>query len=252
MLFPYHESVMSELYPGRQHSTHCLIPAVETFETCLHLPERYHHKIIWRLDGGFGGDKNIEFLLSRGYQVLVKGASHRRAASLAQKVKRWQSLGQQRSVGVAPTPEPFSRPVKTFVLRYQRATGQHHTYLYSTLGLSAAKIVGFYDQRGGAETEFRADKSGGYHLHKRRKHKRDAQQAWVLLTDMAHNYLSWFSRHILADSPFAEYGPLRITRDLMRVPGLVEFENGHLLSAKLLETSPHAAELAACLARFWD
>ncbi len=251
MLYPYRESLLSELYPGSQHSTHCLLPAVETFEMVLNLPATYHRKIIWRLDGGFGGDKNIELLLSRGYHLLVKGASNRRAASLARQVKRWQRLDTRRSVGIAPTPESFSRPVKTFVLRYHRDTGLHHAYLYSTLALSARQTMTLYDQRGGAETEFRADKSGGGHLHKRRKHKRDAQQAWVLLTDMIHNYLSWFARHILTDSPFAEYGPLRITRDLMHIPGLVALDNGRLLSVKLLHSSPHAAELAACLARFW-
>jgi hypothetical protein len=252
MLYPYRESLMSELYPGSQHSTHCLLPAVEAFERCLDLPQAHHHKIIWRLDGGFGGDKNIEQLVSRDYHVLVKGASHRRAASLARQVKRWRSLDDHRAVGIAPTPESFSRPVKTFVLRYQHATGPRHAYLYSSLALSAPQTVSLYDQRGGAETEFRADKSGGGHLHKRRKHKRDAQQVWVLLTDMMHNYLSWFSRHRLIGSPFAEYGPLRITRDLMHVPGLVELDHGRLLSVKLLRSAPHAAELAACLARFWE
>ena len=252
MLYPYRETIMSELYPGSQHSMPCLMPAVTTFETCLALPVRYRHKVIWRMDSGFGSDKNIDFLLARGYQVLVKGASHRRAASLAQQVKRWQTVGHQRWIGFAPTPEAFSRPVKTLVLRYQRFTGLHHAYLYSTLPYAAKQTLTLYNQRGGAETEFRADKSGGGHLHKRRKHKRDAQQAWVLLTDMAHNYLAWFARHILVDSPFADHGPLRITRDLMRVPGLIEFNQGRLLSVKFQQSVPQVAELATCLARFWE
>lgn len=75
---------------------------------------------------------------------------------------------------------------------------------------------------------------------------------WVLLTDMAHNYLAWLTHHILADSPFATWGPLRIGRDLLRIPGRVEMVNGQLLSVKLMESSPYSADLLACLARFWQ
>ena len=77
-------------------------------------------------------------------------------------------------------------------------------------------------------------------------------KSWVLLTDMAHNYLAWFEQHILADSPFAGWGPLRITRDLFRIPGQIKFTQDRLLSVKLLHSSPFAADLLACLARFWD
>jgi hypothetical protein len=125
-------------------------------------------------------------------------------------------------------------------------------YLYSTLAGSGVQTARLYDQRGGAETEFRADKSGGGHLHKRRKHKRDAQEVWIHLTDMAHNYFSWFAGHILADSRFKGYGPLRISRDSMRVPGLVEIRDAQLLSVKLLKASPYASDLLACLERFWE
>lgn len=252
MLYPYRESLVSHLYPGSQHSTHCLAAAVTAFEKTLNLPEPHHHKIIWRLDGGFGGNQNIEKLLAAGYHILVKGASNRRAASLAKQVKRWQSLDLRRDVGCAPTPTKFSRSVQTFVIRRWHQDHWRHAYLYASMGWSAKKTVFWYDQRGGAETEFRADKSGGGQIHKRRKHKRDAQLAWILLNDIAHNYLSWFTAHILRDSPFASYGPLRITRDLMHVPGLVDICNGTLLSVKLLKSVPHAAQLAACLARLGD
>ena len=124
--------------------------------------------------------------------------------------------------------------------------------MFSTLQRSGVATSHFYNQRGGAETEFRTDKSGGLQLHHRRKQQRDAQEAWVLLTDMAHNYLAWFTRHILHDSPFATYGALRISRDLLRIPGYVEVENGQLLSVKLLKSSPYAADLLDCLRRFWE
>lgn len=251
MIYPYRESLLSQLYPGYQHSSHCLQRAVMSLEILLDLPEKRRNKVVWRIDGGFGADKHIDWLMERNYQLLAKGASARRAGKLGTQVQRWIPVRADKAVGHVPTPENFCQPVQTFALRRQTAKGPKHAYLYSTLNLGGRQTVHLYDQRGGAETEFRADKSGGLFLHKRRKHKRDAQESWVLLTDMAHNYLAWFSHHILSDSPFAGWGPLRIGRDLLRIPGYVEHQQGQLLSVKLLKSSPFAADLLSCLARFW-
>ncbi len=225
---------------------------MEAFEQRLNLPPQRRHKIVWRLDGGFGGDGNIEYLLGRGYHVLAKGASNRRAAKLNSQVERWRTVRTDKVVGQVPTPERFSRPVQTFVTQTHHGHRTRLAYLYSSLSGSGVQTVRLYEQRGGAETEFRADKSGGGQLHKRRKHKRDAQEVWVHLTDLAHNYFSWFTGHILTGSRFAGYGPLRIRRDLMRVPGLVEFRDDQLLSVKLLKSTPYASDLLACLERFWQ
>lgn len=252
MLYPYRESLLSQLYPGNQHSSNCLQDAVKGFEQLLKLPEKRRFKTIWRVDGGFGADKHINWLVERNYQVIAKGASHRRGAKLATQVKRWIPVRADKWVGQVKTPAEVNSLISTFALRYKTKKGYKSGYIYSSLGLCGRQTVYFYDQRGGAETEFRADKSGGLFLHKRRKHKRDAQEVWVILTDMAHNYLAWFAHHILADSPFAGWGPLRITRDLLRVPGYIKMEQDRLLSVHLLNSSPYAADLLPCLARFWD
>lgn len=252
MLHPYRESVLSQLYPGYQHSSNCLVPAVLSFEEVLPLPPAHRHKVVWRIDQGFGGDANINWLLERGYGVVAKGCSNRRSAKLMQEVTRWQAVGSDKYVGRAPTPSGFVRPLNTFSIRYATPNGWKHTYLFSTLNRSGVATVRFYDQRGGAETEFRSDKSGGLHLHKRRKHKRDAQEAWILLTDMAHNCLSWLTATTLAESPFQDFGFLRITRDLLRIPGHIEMHNDQLLSVKLLRSSPYANDLLACLQRFFE
>jgi len=251
ILHPYRESLLSQLYPGYQHSSNCLEPAVRTLEQRLPLPAGYRRKMLWRLDGGFGGDDKLDWLLARGYRLLAKGCSNRRAACLAPQVRRWQPVTPTKYVGRVPTPHAFCRPLDTFVIRYHTPTGWKHTYLYSDLHLSGRATAQCYDQRGGAETEFRSDKSGGLHLHKRRKHKRDAQEAWVLLTDIAHNYLAWFARTILPASPFADWGCLRITRDLFHIPGWVQIAQGQLLSVKLLKSSPYAEAMLGCLQRFW-
>lgn len=251
MLYPYRESLLSQLYPGNQLSSSSLIPAVTTFEKRLSLPEKKRHKIIWRLDGGFGVDKQINWLLERNYQVIAKGKANRRANYLAKQVKRWIMVKERAWIGRVPTPSEICKPIDTFSLRYETPKGVKYRYLYSTLKRSGEQTFAFYNQRGGAETEFRADKSGGLFLHKRRKHKRDSREVWILLTDMAHNFLAWFTHHMLVDSPFAGWGPLRITRDLFRIPGRLEWQNERLLSVKLISSSPYAADLLTCLERFW-
>jgi len=252
MLHPYRETVLSQLHPGYQHSANCLVPAVLTFEDVLALPPEHRRKVIWRLDQGFGGDDNLNWLLERGYGVLAKGCSNRRSALLAQQVHRWRAVRDDKFVGHVPTPAGLNQTLDTFAIRYAVPTGWKHAYLLSTLHLSGLATVLRYDQRGGAETEFRSDKSGGLHVDKRRKHKRDAQEAGLLLTDMAHNCLAWLTRRLFADSPFESFGFLRISRDLFRVPGTVELDNDRLLSVKLLKSSPYAADLVDCLRRFWQ
>ena len=251
MLYPYGETLLSHLYPGSQHSSPCLEPAVTTFEQRLGLPPQHRAKVIWRLDSGFGGDDNIDWLLARNYQILIKGHSNRRAAKLAQQVKRWLPVRTDKAVGRVETPVSFFRPVDTFVMRHQTRQGWKYSYLFSSLKLHSLPTVLLYEQRGGAETEIRAHKSG-LALSKRRKHKRDAQEVWIILTDMVHNYLAWLTVTIFKDSPLAKYGLLRISRDLFRTPGYIEIKEGQLLSVKLLKTSPHAADLVACLERFWE
>jgi len=252
MLYPFRESLLSQLYPGFTHSSHALKPAIETLEGRLELPPQRRHKVIWRLDAGYGSDANVIYLQQRGYRFLVKGRSNRRAAILSQQVKYWRQVDSSRFVGRVPTPSSLPDDIRTFVIRTHGPKRVRLTYLLTTVKLTGLATVRLYDQRGGAETEFRADKSGGGWLQKRRKHRRNAQEAWVHLTDMAHNFLAWFAYTKLRHTSLAGLGPLRITRDLFRVPGLVEFRDGQLFSVKLLKSAPHADPLLAALRCFWE
>jgi len=252
MIHPYRESISSQLYPGNQQSGPCLIPAVENWEKQLSLPKKHRHKIIWRADQGFGTDANINWLLKRGYGLLIKGKSNRRAATLGHKVKRWHPVRGDKFVGRIPTPSTFYCPVDTIAVCYPTPQGLKYTYLISTLKWSARETALHYDMRGGSETQFRSDKNGGLQLHKRRKHQRDAQEIWIILTDMAHNYLSWLTYTLFDKTPFEDFGFLRLSRELFHLPGIVEFENGHLVSVKLMKSSPYANDLLQCFRRFWS
>ena len=109
-----------------------------------------------------------------------------------------------------------------------------------------------YDDRGGAEVEqFRNDK-GGLGLEARRKHRFLGQKGYILLTDLAHNLLADFYHKALLDSPFEHYGPKRIVRDLLAMPGQLAFEHysGKLVRVELLSLKQFSGDLAICLKRY--
>ncbi len=108
-----------------------------------------------------------------------------------------------------------------------------------------------YEARGGAEIEqFRNDKSG-LSLEARRKRSFLGQKGYILLTDLAHNLLADFYYHALRDSPFADYGPKRIVRDLLATPGRLVFDDrGQLIRVELLSLKHFAKDLAICLERY--
>ena len=108
-----------------------------------------------------------------------------------------------------------------------------------------------YNKRGAAEVEqFRNDKSG-LHLAVRRKRRLAAQESLVLLTDLAHNLLADFHHRALVGSCFESFGPKRIVRDLLAIPGMVMFdEASQVKSIDLLKSHPYAERLLICLERY--
>jgi hypothetical protein len=74
-----------------------------------------------------------------------------------------------------------------------------------------------------------------------------AQQALVLLTNVAHNLLADFHHRALVESPFAGFGPHRIVRGLLNIPGQAIFEGSQLKRITLLGTHPYAEPLLMCL-----
>ena len=81
----------------------------------------------------------------------------------------------------------------------------------------------------------------------RRKRKFLAQQALILLTDLAHNFLAYLRHQILVGSSFANFGPQRIVRDLLSIPGRLVFSGTQLKRIDLSATHPYARELLTYL-----
>ena len=101
------------------------------------------------------------------------------------------------------------------------------------------------------EIEIKADKQG-LRVPKRRKKSFRAQEGLVLLTDLAHNILSWMHHWVLKDSLFTDFGTKRIVDELMCIPGRVEFMDGKLHKVALLETHPYADDMRLVLKELLD
>lgn len=245
------ESIWSDLFPGNSNTLSCFQPAVLGAETALDLSEDQRKRVVWRMDGGAGSDEQFLWLLARGYHVLAKGISNLRAESLARQVLRWDFYREGVWLAEVKPPMNYGRPTRCFVKRQLKEGRFHHTYYLSTLSYSAkTAYLRLYDDRGAAEiVQFRGDKSG-LGLEARRKHSFPGQLGYILLTDLAHNLLSEFSRQALADSPMADFGPKRIIRDLFSMPGRLYFEQGRLVRVELLSQKQFSQELVTCLLRF--
>lgn len=246
----YRETIWSEVYPGNRHTVQCLQPAVLAAETALELTSAQRQRTVWRLDGGAGSDEHLIWLLARGYQIVAKGMSNRRAEALAQQVQRWDAY-QEVWLGEVEPPRDYGRPVRVFVKRRLKDNKFCHSYYVSTLALpSKGHFMACYDRRGGAEIEqFRNDKNG-LSLEARRKHSFLGQKGYILLTDLTHNLLADFYHQALLGSKFESYGLKRIVRDLLAIPGRLIFENGQLVRVELLSLNQNAKDLSICLEKY--
>lgn len=246
----YSETLWSELYPGNQHTVNCLQPAVTATESSLELAQAQRQRTVWRFDGGAGSDEQFQWLFNRGYHVVGKGLSNFRACALAQQVRRWDSYADCQLGEVTP-PIDYGRPVRVFVKRRLKKDKWRHSYYVTSLQFpSKGLFMTAYNQRGGAEVEqFRQDKQG-LALAARRKASLNGQKACVLLTDLAHNLLTHFSRHALAESRFRAFGLKRIVRDLLHIPGALHFEGVRVKKVELLTLNQNSRDLIICLEKY--
>jgi hypothetical protein len=220
-------------------------------ERLLSLTPAQRRRIVLRLDGGFGTDTNLNWALWQGYHVLVKGYSGKRAKAFARLVTCWQELRPgERWIAPAPVPLRYYRRTQTAVVKWKTEQG---TYRHSLLTTSLREyplgaLAAVYDDRAAIEAEIKADK-GGLHLHRRRKRRLAAQEALVLLTDLAHNLLAWTQSWMLRDSLFADAGIYRIIKELLPIPGKVTVKEGQIVKLRLKASHPLAKPMLACLTR---
>ena len=181
---------------------------------------------------------------------MAKGISNRRAQALARQVRRWDAYDDY-WLGEVSAPIDYGRPVRVFVKKRLKDGSFLHSYYVSTLSLpSKGLFMAYYNQRGGAEVEqFRNDKSG-LNLTARRKRGFLAQKGYILLTDLAHNLLADFHHRALIGSRFEGYGPKRIVRNLLQMPGKLTFVDGKIAKIELPSQKQFSQDLLICLERY--
>ncbi|MEZ4767743.1 MAG: transposase [Caldilineales bacterium] len=128
-------------------------------------------------------------------------------------------------------------------------------YVCSVTEWTQTETIRRYDDRGACETEIQADKMG-LKLERRRKKHLVAQEALVLLVDLAHNLLAWTCLWMALPAPLSSFGALRLVEDVFCMPGRLVFSQNRLVEVQLSQSHPYANAIADglqhLLARFGD
>lgn len=248
----YREVVLSYLFAGAQTSALALLPLVQELERVLPLERAQRQRTLLRTDGGFGTDDNLTWLLPHDYQALLKGFSGKRAAAHARRVTTWIEIRPGDTwMAWSPKPLTFARPTRTAVVRWRTPKQDRHALYITTLtDLTLQELANLYDDRGRIEVDIQSDKMGLL-IARRRKAHFAAQEMLILINDWVHNLLAWLHANVLRESRFTGFGPKRIVRDLLTIPGEATIVDDVLLELRLSETHPYAAEMVRCLRRLW-
>jgi hypothetical protein len=267
----YDEILVERLYTGKAQLEQSLKSLVEAAEGVLELDEARRRRTVVRVDGGGGRDEDVNWLLQRGYLVLVKVKNWQRAAKLSRSVTTWylDPKTGSREVGWVDKPHAYDRPTRQLAVRSPKADGSWH-YRVLVFNLPDALLFGLagepfltepspgqvalaavhaYDRRGGGvETSLRGSKQG-LGLTKRNKRSFSAQEMLVLLAQLAYNLLTWTRIQLAARSPrLGRFGPLRMVRDLFHIAGQLRFDSqGRLLEITLCHTHELAAPLVQAM-----
>ena len=217
---------------------------------------------------------DVNWLLSRGYQIHCKDYSSQRAHRLAASVEDWvdDPHVEGRQLGWVQLPAcEYVRPVRRIAVRCRKANGQWGigvlisslvpsqvlalTQTRTGLDADAATVllayVYFYDQRGGGvETSFKGDHQG-LGSTKRSKKRFEAQQMVMLLGTLAHNVVIWARQWLTqtaAPSKLRRYGIMRMVRDVFHINGFLLLDAlGQIVQIVLNQAAPLAPILVEAL-----
>jgi len=270
----YEEVVVDRLFDGKTQLSKALQPLMEAAEQTLQLDEDQRERTLVRIDAGGGSVDDVNWLLSRGYQVHCKDYSSQRAHRLAASVEDWvdDPHVEGRQLGWVQLPAcEYVRPVRRIAVRCRKANGQWGigvlisslvpsqvlalTQTRTGLDADAATVllayVYFYDQRGGGvETSFKGDHQG-LGSTKRSKKRFEAQQMVMLLGTLAHNVVIWARQWLTqaaAPSKLRGYGIMRMVRDVFHISGFLLLDAlGQIVQIVLNQAAPLAPILVEAL-----
>ena len=273
----YGEIVYEQLFAGNVQLEQSLIPLVIAAEDVLALTPERRAKTIIRADAGAGTDDDINWLLNRGYRLLVKVRNWRRINKLVQSVQTWYPDPKvpERQVGWVTAPFAYACATRQLAMRWLTKAGDWH-YRVLVLNLSDLQLfalahrpfvttptpaqlllaaVTAYDLRGGSvETSFKGGKQG-LGINKRNKRSFHAQAMLVYLAQLAYHTTLWLQRRLNEQATtFQAWGMRRMIRDLFHIPGQVCFDGqGHIrevtLNRRHALAPPFVAAMTATCAR---
>jgi len=271
----YDEILFEQLADGKQQLGALLHTLISASENLLDLDENRRRRTLLRMDSGGGDEADVNWLLGRGYLILLKMAGQQRAAKLARQIpaSAWLNDPRQSQRQLAWLPEGISydRPTRQVIER--RTAAHHRSPHYSVLVTNAPpallvelappdlplsgdpcllQVAYAYDQRSGAlETYNRADKQA-FGLHHPYTHSFPAQQILLLLAQLAHNLLIWIA-HRLRPHLTRPLGLQRLLRDGLTISGRLYFDHrGQLVILVLNSLHPLARPLFSAFERQWS
>ena len=164
------------LHPGNTHCSGPLQEIIRALEKQYRITEAQRKKITLRIDSGYGSDQTISWLGKRGYTVLAKGTSSRRAAAIGRSInpsRKWTKISSdQYALRI--------KKLKTITITHQvvlvktKSTKNKTGWTYSMLVTNLIKktpttLVAQYNKRQGIEKEIQQVKSVLGLKHKRKK-----------------------------------------------------------------------------------
>ena len=265
IVFPQTQEIISEsLYPGNKTSCKSFKSMVKKMENILQLNDMSQRKLIrFRLDAGFGTDDNINYALWRGYHLLVKMYSGKRAKKLANSVKEWvdispSSNNNSRQAGWITEPYRYSKKTKQLAIRTMKDKKYQYSVIVTTdMDADIQPTMDDYDGRSGVPESSFCQDNQGLGNKKRRKRGFDAQQMLMLLTQLSHNLIRWIQKWMITSveqsleqslpetsdatistdksSPekaiktLKEFGMKRFVRQILCLTGKVKMKEGKVL-----------------------
>src|SRR5881296_397628 len=189
----YREILHETLLRGKASAVPALKMALGELETHLGWTRERRQRMVLRLDGGFGTTEILNWLLSRGYQVVAKISHSGRVGKLRQSIGPWQPTSSPgREMAAVLHPHRFCRATRQWVIRTPKEKGGYqYAVLVTTLSdCEPVALADAYDGRAMIEATFCQDKQA-LGLVTRRQRKWEAQQMVLLLARLAHHLLLW-------------------------------------------------------------
>src|SRR5512138_166459 len=95
-------------------------------EGVLGLTPTQRRRTLVRVDAGGGTDEDINWLLERDYQIMVKVKHYKRSAKLCRSVSEWypDPKVENRQVGWVESLHPYARLTRQLAIRNRKRNGQ--------------------------------------------------------------------------------------------------------------------------------